>query len=259
MVLKRQKRATRKRTYKQKQKQKGGQTLKLALCIPCHTEDLDLIDVCFKSIKTQERAPDIICISVSSSTPEKEVIFNEKMKEYDLSINFIFTSELLYPGANRNRAAEKAYSLGATHISFFDFDDVMHPKRLDSISRAFKENPQMVGFVHGFQYGVKGKNTNSTKITSEPLKNIVYFDKVSTTRKNQEDGIEVDALEVNNDFSKANKNIPQGHSSITSKFWKENPFNESLRTGEDGSFIAQVLLQNLVLGFNPDPLTLYLR
>lgn len=234
---------------------------KLALCIPCDAEDLTHVDTCFKSIQSQIKKPDILCISVSNSTPDVEKIFKEAKKKYNLPIHFIFTEKLLLPGANRNRAAEKAFTLGATHITFFDFDDIMHPKRIESISKAFRENPKMVGFLHGFRYGVKNTNKNATKLSS-PLKHKVYFDTLSIIKTKNQEGIEINSFEVKKDFLNKNANnafIPSGHSSVTAKFWKENPFDESLKTGEDSSFITQVLLQNLPLGLNPDPLTLYLR
>jgi hypothetical protein len=235
---------------------------KLALCIPCHAEDLSQIDTCFKSIKSQTKKPDILCMSVSSSSPDLEKTLKDAKQKYGLPIHFIFTESLVLPGGNRNRAAEKALTLGATHLTFFDFDDIMHPKRIESISKAFKENPQMVGFLHGFRYGVKKTDTDATKILSEPLKNTVYFNKLYPKRATNKEGIELDSFEVKQSF--ANKNahnefIQPGHSSIKAPFWKKNPFDESLRTGEDCAFITQVLLQGKPLGLNPDPLTLYLR
>jgi hypothetical protein len=228
---------------------------RFAMCIPCHSEDMGCIDKCLKSIKDQEEKPDIITMSVSSSTPEKEAIFNQKKAEYKLPIHYTFTTEPLLPGANRNRAAADAVKKGATHLSFFDFDDVMHPKRFKLIRKAFVKNKGLTGVVHGFQNGSK---TNSTLTTpNSPVKGTVYLNKIHPTVENNQEGVQFSTVLVDPNF--VNKgNLHNGHSTVTSKFWKLYPFREDLKTGEDGAFVFNILTKG-TLGFMTDPLTLYLR
>ena len=225
------------------------------MCIPCHTEDLACIDKCFKSIKAQEEAPDIITMSVSSSTPEKESVFNQKKDEYKLPVHYIFTTEPLLPGANRNRAAALAVKKGATHLSFFDFDDIMHPKRFKLIKRSFAKNKSLTGVVHGFQTGAK--DDPNVGAPTGPVKGTVYLNKIKPTSENNQEGIQFNTVLVDPNF--ANKsNLHSGHSTVKSSFWKLYPFREDLRTGEDGSFVYNILTKG-TLGFMTDPLTRYLR
>uniref|UniRef100_A0A6C0JVY7 Glycosyltransferase 2-like domain-containing protein n=1 Tax=viral metagenome TaxID=1070528 RepID=A0A6C0JVY7_9ZZZZ len=232
---------------------------KFAMCIPCHTEDLSCIDKCFQSIKAQKQAPDLITMSVSSSTPEKEAIFKQKRAEYNLPIHYTFTTESLLPGANRNRAAAAAVKRGASHLSFFDFDDIMHPMRFKAIRTAFIKNPKMTGLVHGFKNGFKADpNIN---LPNDPVKGTVYFNKIRPTSENNQEGVHFNTVLVDPNFTKNNSNngqLTNGHSTVKSSFWKRYPFQEDLRTGEDGSFVFNILTKG-TLGFMTDPLTLYLR
>ena len=233
----------------------------MAMCIPCHTEDLACIDKCFKSIKAQEEAPDIITMSVSSSTPEKEAIFNKKKDEYKLPIHYTFTTESLLPGANRNRAAAAAIKKGATHLSFFDFDDVMHPKRFKVIKRAFAKNNKLSGVVHSYEMG--SKDDPNIGVPTGPVKGTVYLNKIKPTSENNQEGIQFNTILVDPNFVNKSNNplsakIHSGHSSVKSNFWKLYPFREDLKTGEDGSFVYNILTKG-VLGFIIDPLTRYLR
>jgi len=223
------------------------------MCIPCHSEDLGCIDKCFKSIKDQEEAPDIITMSVSSSTPEKETVFNQKKKEYKLPIHYTFTKEVLLPGANRNRAAAEAVKRGATHLSFFDFDDIMHPKRFKVIRKAFNKNKGLTGLVHGFESASK---MNST-VTSPniPVKGAVHLNMIQPAFENNQEGIPFNTVRVD---PTQPGNVHNGHSTVKSAFWKQYPFREDLKTGEDGSFVNSILTKG-TLGFMSDPLTLYLR
>ena len=225
-----------------------------AMCIPCHAEDVDSVDKCFKSIKDQEVAPDIITISVSSSTPEKEAIFNQKKKEYKLPIHYTFTKEALLPGANRNRAAANAIKLGATHLSFFDFDDIMHPKRFKLIRKAFNKHRSLTGLVHGFEGG--SKTDSSATFSNTPINGAVHFNSVHPVVENNQEGLQINTVRV--DPTTLSANLHNGHSTVKSSFWKLYPFQEDLKTGEDGTFVNKILTKG-VLGFMADPLTLYLR
>jgi glycosyltransferase involved in cell wall biosynthesis len=235
---------------------KRQKPIKLALCIPCHTEDLACIDTCFKSIKNQEQQPDFIVMAVSNSTPEKEAIFNQKKAEYALPIEYQFSADAHLPGGNRNRAAAAAIKRGATHLSFFDADDSMHPARLKIIRRAFKKNPNLSGIVHGFSTGAKTEST--TTLPWENVKGVVHLNRLHPKVENNQEGIEFTTVMIIPKNSNGSENIHNGHSSVTSRFWKKFPFREDLKTGEDGSFVSTILKRGQ-LGYIPDPLTLYMK
>jgi hypothetical protein len=198
-------------------------------------------------------------MSVSSSTPEKEAIFKQKKAEYNLPIHYTFTTEPLLPGANRNRAAADAIKRGASHLSFFDFDDIMHPKRFKMIRIAFVKNPKMTGLVHGFKNGAKNDPTLGPP--NDPVRGTVYFNKLNPKSENNQEGIQFSTVAVDPNFIQKNSNnglVHNGHSTVKSNFWKRYPFPEDLKTGEDGSFVFNILTKG-TLGFMTDPLTLYLR
>lgn len=235
---------------------KKGRAPRLAMCIPCHTEDLACIDKCFKSIKAQEEAPDIITMSVSSSTPEKEAVFNQKKDEYKLSIHYIFTAEPLLPGANRNKAAALAVKKGATHLSFFDFDDIMHPKRLKFIRRAFTKNKGLTGVVHGYQTGSRD-DPNAGPPTG-PVNSKLHLNQIISKIDVNQEGSHYNTILLDPKFKNKNANIHSGHASVKSSFWKLYPFKDDMKSGEDGSFNYMIFMKG-VLGFIDSPLTRYLQ
>lgn len=109
-------------------------SMKLAVVIPSHQEDLDRIPRMLKSIEAQTRLPDLVILRISSV--EQEPII-ESAALFPLVI--LWTPERQSAAQNRNLAALSAPA-GTDLISFFDSDDWMHPQRLEYVVKAF-ENP----------------------------------------------------------------------------------------------------------------------
>ena len=120
--------------------------MKLAVCIPCVNGHLPLLIHSLKFVQAQTRAPDLIVISISSCLVNHGLDISGSA----IPTTVITTPKKLFAGANRNIAAAEAVKQGATHLSFFDADDLMHPQRLECIEHAFNTTPDLTGLIHSY-------------------------------------------------------------------------------------------------------------
>jgi len=54
-----------------------------------------------------------------------------------------------YAGSNRENGYKQC---SGTIIAFFDSDDIMHPRRIETLHSAFRYHEEIEGLVHGFEY-----------------------------------------------------------------------------------------------------------
>ena len=228
---------------------------KIAVCIPCSSKDFKNIQYCLKSVAAQTRQPDYVIISFSEVSAKLQPVVDTS--GFAFPIECLHESKQLYAGANRNRASERATALGADLLSFFDADDIMHPRRLERLEAHFQADPTLVGLVHHFLMGPNAeidKYAGTVDLPWEPIWNDyvpnafvsgVYkdFNMLKYCRvKKQRRGYGFCA---------------PGHGTVLASFWKENPYVETLRIGEDGHFFAAILKQRKNLGYCGDTLSLY--
>ena len=238
----------------------------LALCIPCDAEDLEWIDICFKSIKAQTRAPDMVCFSVSSATPDRLAYFRKKLKEYSIRATIVSTPDKVLPGENRNRAGLAAVKRGATVISFFDFDDIMHPRRIEIVAASFAKYPAMTGLTNGFKEEKKMAHKNLESIDSlhwPAIKGKVYFNTLFSKKEamKEMDGKPYYHTYVKPEFMEkhpASAFLHRGHISIRASYILDNRYRKNLYIAEDADFLGRMLMQKKVVGYIPEPLSLYL-
>ena len=145
---------------------------KIAVCIPCSSKDFKNIQYCLKSVAAQTRQPDYLIISFSEVSAKRQP--DVDTSGFTFPIECLYESKQLYAGANRNRAAERATALGADLLSFFDADDIMHPRRLECVETLFEKDPTLVGLVHHFLVGPKvdiDKYAGTVDLPWEPILN----------------------------------------------------------------------------------------
>jgi hypothetical protein len=240
---------------------------RIALCIPCDSSDLTLIDTCFKSIKAQTKGPDYICFSLSSVTPESVSFFRQKMKEYSLQATLVSSPDKIFPGENRNRAAAAAIQKGATILTFMDVDDIMHPRRIEIVAKSFKQHRTMTGLVHACKQALKSNYIHIESIRSidwPTIQGTVYFDCLYSDYKYTPEmgGKELFYTHVNPDCIAAHlhaKSITRGHFSVRSSYIRKHKYRKDLEFAEDNDYIGQMLTNNYTVGYIPEHLSLYLR
>jgi hypothetical protein len=121
--------------------------VRIAVAIPTYHLDLPVLWECLDSIAKQTRLPELVCIQASSCTIEDIRPFIEATFPFLLYI--ASSAEKAFAAENRNKAASTALANGAEIISFMDSDDLMHPRRLEVLERAFLSDPAIDVLVHG--------------------------------------------------------------------------------------------------------------
>jgi glycosyltransferase involved in cell wall biosynthesis len=223
----------------------------LAVCIPCAYKDIHYLPYCLKSIESQTIKPEMIVVSISECNDTLDISSN-------IPIHFLVSKSHQYAGKNRNLAAKKAVDLGAEILSFFDADDIMHPKRLESIKTIFLLDPNSAIVLHSNMVGPKsdlGVYKGTTPIPWKPLSLSVMKDIFEIERFRRFSKLKFKVgITFPSEFQ-----ITNGHTSVLSMIWKENPFNEIFHVAEDCLFNAELFIKGHQVVYTPDCLSLYQR
>jgi glycosyltransferase involved in cell wall biosynthesis len=159
-----------------------------------------------------------------------------------MDITIKFTSKQLNQAANRNIAASM---LNTDIISFFDCDDMMHPRRIEAILQAFTLTTKDV-FYHGYSY-----ETSDHRLDTFPEIDQFIIDKYKMLNDPKGVGVMVD-----------NPNYSQHHAHVsvrknvldTVKFREEHEFYRM----EDSIFGNDLLAHNISIGHISNNLSRYL-
>jgi hypothetical protein len=122
--------------------------MKLAVVIPTYKKHyIYLKDLC-RNISEQTRLPDLVIIQASScDSVENKSILNLVLAEsWPFPLKILHTPAQQYQAQNRNEGAD-AVPRDFDSISFFDSDDLMHPRRLELIEAMFLQGAEAV--LHG--------------------------------------------------------------------------------------------------------------
>jgi hypothetical protein len=132
----------------------------LGIAIPCYKPHARFIPACLDGIEAQTVKPTKVVISCSSTTELPPI-----SREYSFPIDILMVAEPQTASQNRNLAARH---LDTDLISFFDVDDVMHPRRLEAIHACFEAPCDIV--LHAYEDGtVVDTATPSIKIRRNVL------------------------------------------------------------------------------------------
>jgi glycosyltransferase involved in cell wall biosynthesis len=232
---------------------------KIAVCIPCAPKDRGYLKYCLLSVQAQTRPPDIIVVALSIIADPSKLVMD--LSGVTIPIEYVYSPKTLFAGANRNLAATRAINLGATLLSFFDADDIMHPNRLEYIERVFDEHPEITGLVHHFMVGPKGDMAvyNGTKpIPWEPILGDFMKNPYCVNIYNR-----LNIIKFQNCFAKKIRRGygmgANGHITVLAEFWKANPYLEEIGKGEDNHFSASILVAKQFLAYTCDTLSCYMR
>merc|ERR1719171_76366 len=111
----------------------------ITVCLPCDGSDMkdaNLIPRILQSIAEQSCLPEKVILAISGITPENTDELLQEIPDYKDLFQFEInaTVESKHAGLNRNRCA---FAANTEVVSFFDVDDIMHPRRLELLSIAF--------------------------------------------------------------------------------------------------------------------------
>ena len=117
----------------------------IGIAVPCYVNHSVHIEGLLRNIAASSEKPDRIVISCSSWTRTNDVVFIFE----GIPVEILYTTRVLNAAQNRNRAAKR---LTTDLISFFDADDLMHPKRIEYIRGAFENRLDISALYHGYSY-----------------------------------------------------------------------------------------------------------
>jgi hypothetical protein len=128
----------------------------ITVCLPCdgtEVKDSILIPRILQSIAGQSCLPEKVILAISGISPDDSAELREELPDYKDLFAFEIndTAESHHAGVNRNRCVAAA---DTEVVSFFDVDDIMHPRRLELLSIAFGNyHPKAV--VHAYEESPK--------------------------------------------------------------------------------------------------------
>jgi hypothetical protein len=214
---------------------------KIAVCIPCHAPHIVFLHDCIKSIEEQTRKPDMICISVSATSPAM-------IPKIDSTIPIFWhtTFKTLCAGGNRNVASHIAVSNGADLLSYFDADDLMLPYRIETLENAFLKYPVDL-VLHNPLILKRGSSYEWAKPTgivkTEPFK--IHRDSVCGR------------VHYMGNPSRLYQLGHCGHITIRKDIWKQHRHVEKYGMGEDSEYIWRCVTGGARPGFLEDILSVY--
>ena len=208
----------------------------------------------------------MVCFSVSSATPERLAFFRKKLKEYSIRATIVSAPDKVLPGENRNRAGLAAIQHGATVISFFDFDDIMHPRRIELVAASFAKYPAMIGLANGFKEAKKPDYKDVQSIDSlhwPAIKGKVYFNTLFPKKEYMKEMHNKPYYHtyVKPEFIEKHRGsefLHRGHISIRASYILDNRYRKNMFIAEDADFLGRMLMQKKLVGYIPEPLSLYL-
>ena len=232
---------------------------RIAVCIPCAPKDRGYLRYCLLSVQAQTRPADFVVVSLSIIQDPAKLILD--LSGITMPVHFLYHKEDLFAGANRNRAAVQAVELGADILSFFDADDIMHPRRLECIEYHFKTQPQMTGLLHHFLVGPKldmQVYKGEKEIPWEPIINHFLERGYEINQYRGLDIIKFQRCFIKN-IRRGYGMAANGHISVKASHWINNPYRNDVKMGEDNHFSASILRAKEILGYTCDTLSLYMR
>ena len=118
--------------------------MSIGVAIPCYEPHHKYLSALLDSIANQTHRPDRVVISCSSWAYDGRVDTFYK----GIPLTILYWSRLVVQAENRNLAASE---LQTDYITFFDADDLMHPRRIEFVLKAF-EQTKCQAIVHNYQH-----------------------------------------------------------------------------------------------------------
>jgi hypothetical protein len=117
--------------------------MKIALVIPTYTPHFMYLEGLCKNIAEQTRLPDLVIIRASSCDEDNPLLDTLRNISWPFPLLILETAEQQVQAQNRNQGAA-AVPAEFDVISFFDSDDLMHPRRLDILESLFLQGAEAV-------------------------------------------------------------------------------------------------------------------
>jgi hypothetical protein len=126
--------------------------VRFAVAIPTYHLHYCFLERILTNISEQVLLPDLVSVSASScrTDEEKETLASIRSRPWPFRLILQCYEKVAFAAENRNRAAAAAIDAGADIISFFDCDDLMHPRRIQRLEAAFRQHTDIDCILHCF-------------------------------------------------------------------------------------------------------------
>jgi hypothetical protein len=234
-------------------------SLTIAMCIPFDIKDVRYTVQCLKSIAHQTRQPDLVVMSFSRIPPPLQCIIQSWLDRFPLActIQALFSDQQQFAGQNRNLAAAYAAEQGIDIISFIDSDDIAHPRRLECIEQAFLRHENLEAFLHSYKTVYKEPVRDFSKLVWPEIRGRIHKDPFYVVQRSHTPWRIFTKREVVLEDS-VTELVQNGHLSIRTSVWKENPYRDDIQIGEDSDYNARLCNKGTRFGLISDKLVLYL-
>lgn len=113
--------------------------MKLAVVIPTYKYHIPILKDTLESIAKQTCAPDLVVVRASSCDLESSRILTSiRDTAWPFPLDVLETNKLQHTGQNKNEGVAVVPD-NIDIISFFDSDDLMHPRRLEFVKQYISE------------------------------------------------------------------------------------------------------------------------
>lgn len=147
--------------------------MKLAVVIPSYKYHIPVLQNTLNSIAKQTCLPELVVVRASSCDAEcSRVLADISAMVWPFPLKILETDKVQYAAQNRNEGVA-ALPRDIDIISFFDSDDLMHPRRLEFVKRYISEGYDVV--CHGFV-----TDTEPWNMTEEPVPVVESYIKYET-------------------------------------------------------------------------------
>ena len=239
--------------------------MKIALVIPTYKPHFIYLKQLCKNIGEQTRLPDLVVIRASScDTSEAKAILQQlSAQPLPFPLQILDTAEPQCQAQNRNEGAD-AVPPEFDIISFFDSDDLMHPKRLELLESLFLQGAEAV--LHDCMMGDACESVNPEWETYDTPPSHVWdsilLQKESAIQSGNQivsrseilkaypgsiipTGKEITFLRPITMDEELEQQLPAhlGHLSIVSRLFKTIRFNEDALGYEDAKFVSDIVTQ----------------
>jgi len=126
--------------------------VRFAVAIPTYHLHYCFLERILTNISEQILLPDLVSISASScrTEEEKKTLASIRSRPWPFRLILQEFEAIAFTAENRNRAAAAAIDAGADIISFFDCDDLMHPRRIQRLEAVFRNHSDIDCILHCF-------------------------------------------------------------------------------------------------------------
>ena len=250
--------------------------MKIALVVPTYKPHYVYLNRLCANIAEQTRLPDLVIIRASSCDEAGKTILEEVLgAEWPYPLKILDTPEKQYQAQNRNEGAD-AVPPDFDIISFFDSDDLMHPRRLEFIESVFEQGAEAVFHDYSHREQSFTRPVWDTYDSVHAVRNSILLQKESAIQqgtkiisRSEYTTIFPNTIIVGkevvfyrpipmDEHLETQLSVHFGHASVLTRVFKLVRFDEAALGYEDAKFASDIVFQHYETAHIQEKLSVYL-